>query len=75
MPTVECKRKDCKYFGIDLCIKRRVHHDESGMCTDFEVNGPAEIIVRSEDLKGPFKSNCEKVRGVFRECKIKRVFK
>lgn len=75
MPTNECKRKDCKNFGIDLCIKSRVHHDENGMCIDYEINEPQTIRVRESDLNASFNSNCEKDRGVYRTSKVTRVLK
>ncbi len=74
MSTNECQRKDCKNFGIDLCILRRVHHDKNGMCTDFAVNEPTKINISKDDLKASFKANCEKGRGVYRECRVKKVF-
>lgn len=74
MTTVECQRKECKHFGIDLCIKSRVHHDKSGMCIDFAVNDPTEINITKDDLRASFKPNCERARGIYRECRIKKVF-
>jgi hypothetical protein len=76
MSTNECKRKDCKNFGIELCVRSRVHHDECGVCTDYERNQPTEIKVRPEDLNASFNPRCQKKdRGVYKSVNITKVLK
>lgn len=75
MSTNECKRTDCKNYGIELCIKSRVHHDERGMCTDYGVNQPTEIKVRPEDLNASFNPRCQKDRGVYKSARVRKIYK
>ena len=75
MSTNECKRTDCMNFGIELCIKSRVHHDERGMCTDYKVNEPQTIIVRESDLNASFNPRCQKNRGVNKSARVRKIYK
>ena len=75
MSTNECKRTDCMNFGIELCIKSRVHHDERGMCTDYKVNDPQTIIVRESDLNASFNPRCQKNRGVYKSARVRKIYK
>lgn len=58
MPTTVCKRKDCEYHGIEVCMVQRNSIDTEGICTSYKPRQPVHIT--PTDLRAPFSPNCHK---------------
>ena len=66
MPTTRCKRFDCEYHGIEVCmIENNVNAD--CVCITYRTRQPVHI--QPSDLRAPFSPNCHKEQGKYKSDK------
>lgn len=58
MPITNCKRTECEYHGIEVCMIQRNSVDANCVCTSYKRREPVHIT--PTDLRAPFYSNCHK---------------
>jgi hypothetical protein len=60
VPTTRCKRFDCEYHGIEVCMIENNVNAEC-VCTTYKPRQPVHIT--PSDLRAPFNPQCHKSKA------------